>query len=259
MNNHLPDAGQNSPQFQLNDFLQSLGIDTPQTVQHSDPHLDLSLPQNHLPDYSQQPNFVHTNQPEILPDFSQAGWTEYPQHQDFYHQHHDLHQISALDSQHLSQPANQPEIIPDFPQSGWVEHPQHQDWHQTSALDSHHQQAWTVNSSYATVPGGDRTMNGPHIDIRDDGHIYLHQLNGHTVDVGDVRGHAMYNSSGWEVGYFKDNGEVYKYNYHSDDNFIGKIENGHIYNVDHKEIGRADTNLEGAAHLLFAVGGGAKT
>ena len=99
----------------------------------------------------------------------------------------------------------------------------------------------------------------PHIDIRDNGHIYLHQLNGDTHDVGHVRGHAMYNSSGWEVGYFKDNGEVYKYNYHSADNFIGKIDNGHIYNVDHKEIGRADTNLESAAHLLFAVGGGAKT
>jgi YD repeat-containing protein len=210
MNNPLRDPGQNSPQFQLNDFLQSLGIDTPQTVQHS----DLNLPQNHLPDYSQPPNFIHTSQPDILPDFTQAGWAD-------HHQHHDLHQISAL--------------------------------------DLYHQQIWTVNSSYATVPGGDRTMNGPHIDIRDNGHIYLHQLNGDTHDVGDVRGHAMYNSSGWEVGYFKDNGEVYKYNYHSADNFIGKIDNGHIYNVDHKEIGRADTNLEGAAHLLFVVGGGAKT
>ncbi|MEG5060738.1 hypothetical protein QUB60_22870 [Microcoleus sp. A2-C5] len=177
-------------------------------------HSDLNLTPNHLPDYSQQPNFIQTNQPDIVPDLSQAA---------------------RADS-----------------------NPNH-DSHQTSSLDSHHQQVWTVNSSYATVPGGDRTMNGPHIDIRDNGHIYLHQLNGHTVDVGDVRGHAMYNSSGWEVGYFKDNGEVYKYNYHSADNFIGKIDNGHIYNVDHKEIGRADTNLEGAAHLLFVVGGGAMT
>ncbi len=45
----------------------------------------------------------------------------------------------------------------------------------------------------------------------------------------------------------------------ANDYCIGKVENGHIYNVNHQEIGRADTNLEGAAHLLFAVGGGAKT
>ena len=29
--------------------------------------------------------------------------------------------------------------------------------------------------------------------------------------------------------------------------------------INYQEIGWTDTNLEGAAHLLFAVGGGAKT
>jgi hypothetical protein len=185
MNNALPDTGHNNPQSQLNDFMQSLDTDTPQTVRHS----DLNLTPNHLPDYSQQPNFIQTNQQDIVPDLSQAA---------------------RADSN------------------------QNHDSHQTSGLDSHHQQVGTVNSSYATVAGCDRTVNSPHIDIRDNGHIYLHQLNGDTHDVGHFQGNAMYNSSGWEVGYFKDNGEVYKYNSHSGDNFIGKIENGHIYNVDHK-------------------------
>ncbi|WP_333380690.1 formylglycine-generating enzyme family protein [Microcoleus sp. B4-D4] len=104
MNNALPDPGHNNPQSQLNDFLQSLDTDTPQTVQHS----DLKLTPNHLPDYSQQPNFIQTNQPDIVPDLSQAARAE--------------------------------------------SHPNH-DWHQTSGLDAHHQQVWTVNSSYATVSG----------------------------------------------------------------------------------------------------------
>ncbi|MEG4346618.1 hypothetical protein QUB70_25555 [Microcoleus sp. A003_D6] len=228
MNNPLPDPGQNNLQSQFNDFLQSLGIDTPHTPPHSDP----SLPHNNLPDYSQQHNFVDStiNQPGIIPDFPQTAWVEPPQQYNLPDRHHDWHQTSGVDPHHLNQ--NQ--------------------WHEP-------QQVWTLNSSYTTSPGTDDVIKGPHIDIRDSGHIYLHQLNGETVDVGYVRGHAMYNSSGWEVGYFKDNGEVYKYNYSSADNCIGKVENGHIYNVEHKEIGRADTNLEGAAHLLFAVGGGAKT
>ncbi|MBE9165243.1 MULTISPECIES: formylglycine-generating enzyme family protein [Microcoleaceae] len=104
MNNALLDPGQNNPQSQLNDFLQSLDTDTLQTVQHS----DLKLTPNHLPDYSQQPNFIQTNQPDIVPDLSQAARAE--------------------------------------------SHPNH-DWHQTSGLDAHHQQVWTVNSSYATVSG----------------------------------------------------------------------------------------------------------
>jgi hypothetical protein len=242
MNNHVPDPGQNNWQSQFNDFLQSLGMDGPHTPQHS----DLSLPQNHLPDYSQPQNLVDhpINQPGVLPDFSQAGWVDH------------------------SQPHN-------LSQTGWVDHAQsshlpdqHHDWNQTSGVDQHHfnqnqwhdhQPVWTVNSSYQTVKGTDDVIKGPYVDIHDNGHIYLHQLNGHTVDVGHVDGHRMYNSSGWEVGYFKENGEVYKYNYSAYDHCIGKIENGHIYNVDHQEIGRADTNLEGAAHLLFAVGGGAKT
>jgi len=106
MNNALPDPGHNNPQSQLNDFLQSLDTDTPQTVQHS----DLNLTPNHLPDYSQQPNFIQTNQPDIVPYFSQAARAD-------SHQNHD--------------------------------------WHQRSGLDSDHQQVWTVNSSYATVPGCD--------------------------------------------------------------------------------------------------------
>jgi formylglycine-generating enzyme required for sulfatase activity len=106
MNNALPDPGHNNPQSQLNDFLQSLDTDTPQTVQHS----DLNLTPNHLPDYSQQPNFIQTNQQDIVPDLSQAA---------------------RADS-----------------------NPNH-DSHQTSSLDAHHQQVWTVNSSYATVPGCD--------------------------------------------------------------------------------------------------------
>jgi len=101
MNNALPDPGHNNPQSQLNDFLQSLDTDTPQTVQHS----DLNLTPNHLLDYSQQPNFIQTNQPDIVPDLSQAA---------------------RADS-----------------------NPNH-DSHQTSGLDSHHQQVGTVNSSYIT-------------------------------------------------------------------------------------------------------------
>lgn len=228
MNNHLPDPGQNNWQSQLNDFVRSLEIDAPHTPQHSDP----SLPHNNLPDYSQQQNLVDSpiNQPGMIPDLPQTEWVEPPQQYNLPDPHHDSHQIAGVDPHHLNQ--NQ--------------------WHEP-------QQVWTLNSSYTTSPGTDNVIKGPHIDIHDNGHIHLHQLNGETIDVGYVRGHTMYNSSGWEVGYFKDNGEVYKYNYSSSDNCIGKVENGHIYNVGHKEIGRADTNLEGAAHLLFAVGGGAKT
>ncbi|NJK74154.1 MAG: hypothetical protein HC786_05270 [Richelia sp. CSU_2_1] len=230
MNNHLPQPGQDSWQSQLNDFVQSLDLDLVIDAPHSDRHSDTSLPQNHLPDHSQQPNFIHANQLDILPDFSLSGWADNPQHQDFARSHQDWHQTSGLEAHHQ---------------------PHHQ--------LHNHEEIMAVYSSYTTHRGSDDILKGPHVDIRDNGHIYLHHLNGETVDVGYVRGHAMYNSSGWEVGYFKDSGEVYKYNYSVQDNCIGKVENGHIYNVEHQQIGRADTNLEGAAHLLFAVGGGAKT
>jgi hypothetical protein len=229
MNNDLPDFGQNNWQSPLNDFLQSLGIDTPETQPHSDPN----LPHNHLTDYSPQHNAIEPpiDQPGMLPDFSQTAWNDLPQQYHLPDQHHDWNQTPGVDQHHLNQ---------------------HQ-WH------DHELQAMHYSYSSYAVSGTDDTIKGPHIDIRDSGHIYLHQLNGETVDVGHVDGHVMYNSSGWEVGYFKDNGDVYKYNYSSSDHCIGKVENGHIYNTDHKEIGLADTNLEGAAHLLFAVGGGAKT
>lgn len=228
MNDHVPDPGQNNWQSQFNDFLQSLGMDVSHTPQHS----DISLPQNHLPDYSQPQNLVDhpIHQPGHLPDFSQTGWVDHSQSYHLPDQHHDWHQTSGFNADNLHQ----------------------SQWHD-------HQQVVHFHSSYQTVKGTDDVIKGPYVDIHDNGHIYLHQLNGHTVDVGHVEGHRMYNSSGWQVGYFKENGEVYKYNYHSYDHCIGKVENGNIYNVDHQEIGRADTNLEGAAHLLFAVGGGAKT
>jgi hypothetical protein len=108
---------------------------------------------------------------------------------------------------------------------------------------SHHIE---FHSSYSIPPGGS------YVHIDKDGDIYLHKLNGKIQKVGYVDGKDFYNVSNEHLGYLRNDGHICKWR---DDRSIGRIESGHLYMND-KEIGRADTSMEGAAHIFFVVYGG---
>lgn len=90
-----------------------------------------------------------------------------------------------------------------------------------------------------------------HIDRTGD--VHLHKLDGTTQVVGDVHGRDCYNSASEHIRYLSKNGQICRW---ADDSFVGRVESGYIDRENGKEVGRADTDLEGAAHRLFAVRGG---
>ncbi|GET42737.1 4-fold beta flower protein [Microseira wollei] len=153
--------------------------------------------------------------------------------------------------------------IPDLTQNSWDDsshhHPQFvvgawapsSQWHDTENGFTHYHAEVSatkqvLNSSYSSA------KDGPYINIDRYGDIHLHKLDGTTQTVGHVSGQQFYNWAGEHIGYLK-NGHIYRW---INDTSVGRVEGGHIYQENGKEIGRADTDLEGAAHMLFVVRGG---
>lgn len=68
-----------------------------------------------------------------------------------------------------------------------------------------------------------------------------------------MHGRDFYNSTSDHIRYLSKNGQICRW---ADDSFVGGVESGYIYRENGKQVGRADTDLEGAAHMLFADRGG---
>ncbi|MEG3930699.1 MULTISPECIES: hypothetical protein [unclassified Microcoleus] len=260
--NHTSDS--NSP---LDDFMQSLSLDAhqPHNIEHS---------HNNLHDSSQIQNLNHLG----ISDITHSDWTDtshnfsqqHPQ-SDWTHSN-DIHhtdnqwqnpesgfatEMSATNSDwaDTSHNFNQQHYQSDWTHSHDIHH---QDTHQhnsetgfasaTNHHDNHTNAApHVVNSSYSN--SGD----GPFIHIDRSGDVHLHKLDGTTQVVGHVHGRDFYNSASEHIGYLSKNGHICRW---ADDTSVGRVESGHIYRENGKEVGRADTDLEGAAHMLFAVRGG---
>jgi hypothetical protein len=222
MNNSLDSNSPNSGNSQFDDWMQSLSIDLHQLNStenfHNNPH-DSSLPHNSYPD-----TLHHT----VTPDFTHTSWTD--------------------NSQGFSEHQ---------PQTDWT-HANHEtvsQWHDTessfASATYHHydsiEKPQVLNYSYSSAE------DGPYIHIDRSGDVHLHKLDGTTQVVGHVYGRYFYNSANEHIGYLGKDGHVYRWR---DDSSVGRVEGGHIYRENGQETGRADTDLEGAAHMLFVVRGG---
>ncbi len=221
MHNTSNDNTAYSSNSQFDDLMQSLGIDLHQNINtehsHSNWH-DNSQQHNPYPE-----SLNHTAIPDLTHNSWEAPSQSFTQHHpqtDWTHANNDIHHSASQ-------------------------------WHDTENGFSHHHAdlgatKQVLNSSYSSAE------DGPYINIDRHGDIHLHKLDGTTQTVGHVYGQQFYNSAGDHIGYLK-NGHVYRW---INDTSVGRVESGHIYQENGKEIGRADTDLEGAAHMLFVVRGG---
>jgi hypothetical protein len=93
----------------------------------------------------------------------------------------------------------------------------------------------------------------PSITIDNLGKVWRHDCDGSEHHVGYVDDGRFKNLVGAEVGY------VHRGTFYTDHYMIkeyGKVHGGIIFNEDDKQIGTADTDLEGHAYLAFVVRGG---
>jgi hypothetical protein len=190
------------------------------------------------------------------------------------HSHNNLHdrsQLHNLNDHNLNHPATS-----DITHSDWTDtshnfnqqHPQ-TDW--THSHDTYHQETYQQNPENGFASATNYHENhtnaaphilksshsssgdGPFINIDRTGDVHLHKLDGTTQIVGHVHGRDFYNSASEHIRYLSKIGHIYRW---ADDSFVGRVESGYIYRENGKEVGGSDTDLEGAAHMLFAVGGG---
>jgi len=265
--NHTSDS--NSP---LDDFMQSLGLDPhqPNNIEHSHNNLHDRSQLHNLNDHNiNHPgisDITHSDWADNSHNFSQqhpqSDWThshdthnadnqwQNPEHgfatgisatpSDWTDTSHNFHQQN-----HQSDWTHSHDIHPTYThqhnsETGFASATNHHDNHTNAAPH-------VVNSSYSN--SGD----GPFIHIDRSGDVHLHKLDGTTQIVGHVNGRDFYNSANDHIGYLGKDGHIYRW---ADDSSVGRVESGHIYRENGKEVGRADTDLEGAAHMLFAVRGG---
>lgn len=109
-------------------------------------------------------------------------------------------------------------------------------------------------SSASVMESAQSTITSePSITIRSDGFVWRHDADGDNHHVGYVSDGSFRNLSGKEVGYV-DHGTFYTDHYMLKE--YGCVHGGIIFNHDGKQIGTADTDLEGHAYLAFVVRGG---
>ncbi len=258
--NHTSDS--NSP---LDDFMQALGINAhqPHTIEHS--HNNLHLNDQNL-NHPATSDITHNNWADnshnINQQHHQSDWThshdihhadnqwQNPEHgfateisatpSDWTDTSHNFHQQNHQSDWTHSHDIHPTDTHQHNSETGFVSATNHHDNHTNTAPH-------VVNSSYSN--SGD----GPFIHIDRTGDVHLHKLDGTTQVVGHVNGRDFYNSAYDHIGYLGKDGHIYRW---ADDTSVGRVESGHIYRENGKELGRADNDLEGAAHMLFAVRGG---
>lgn len=249
MNNPFDNHSGHHHDSSLDDLMSQLGVDA---HQHNQP-TDL-LSSDHTDPYNQPADLLHGGHVDSLN--SNIGSLDGSQMQNLHHSGWvDLpHQAPGID--HGSTGYNQqlPDTYHHELPSQWqdpVGSPHHYD--AGNGLNHHNSSHSVLNSSYSYASSSN-SYEGPRIDIDGHGHVYLHGLNGKTEEVGHVSGRDFYNSANWHVGYLGKDGHIYDRHGKS----VGTIEAGHVYRQNGKEVARADTDLEGAAHMLFAVLGGTR-
>ncbi|MDF0553308.1 hypothetical protein [Kamptonema sp. UHCC 0994] len=226
MNNNFDSNSHQIANSMLDDLMQSLNLD-------SHPPNNLEYSHNNLHDSSQLHNLNDHNLNQTgISDLTHSDWadtshnfSQQPPQSDWVHHSNDTHHA---DSQWQN------------PETGFAA--------ATSDRDNHANAVPQVLHSSLS-----RSGDGPFINIDRSGDVHLHKLDGTTEVVGHVHGRDFYNSGGDHIGYLGKDGHIYRW---ADDSSVGRVESGHIYRENGKEVGRADTDLEGAAHMLFVVRGG---
>jgi len=265
MNNSFDNNSFNGGHSALDSLMQSLNNDlnqhdnllSDQNLQdHLHPHTDNAgwdMGNTDIYNNSLQHDISSLNNPD-LPDSSFA-------------QSHDLHTSPLHDPLHDPINSGSDLINPDFhndlhqpdmsalnqPMSDSYHHDIHHSYSQPHDLTHTHHDFHSVSSHIELHSSYSYSGGGTYVHIDKHGDIYLHKLDGTTEKVGYADGRDIYNSAGKRLGYLGNDSHIYKWR---DDTSIGKMESGHIYRENGKEAGRADTDLEGAAHMFFVVYGG---